>query len=94
MERIGAAEAVAGSVSYAERLAREHWTLVYLIQNPAWQGEGVLVERWDRRGKVLIPDLGLEPAVHLRGDWSLNHKATVEVVEVDLPALRATFRVV
>jgi exoribonuclease-2 len=93
MERIGAAEAVAGDVSYAERLAREHWTLVYLLQHPQWRGEGILVDRWDRRGKVLIPKVGLEPAVHLHGDWSLNRTMTVEVVDVDLPALRATFRV-
>ena len=92
MERIGAAEAVAGNVSYAERLAREHWTLVYLLQNPDWRGEALLVERWDRRGKVLIPELGLEPTVHLRGDVSLNTSLTVAVVDVDLPTLRATFR--
>ncbi len=94
MERIGAAEAVAGSVGYAERLAREHWTLVYLLQNPHWRGEGVLVDKWDRRGKVLIPELGLEPAVHLRRSCSLNRTVTVEVVDVDLPTLQATFRVV
>lgn len=92
MGRIGAAEAVAGSVSYAERLAIEHWTLVYLLQNPDWRGEAVVVERWDRRGKVLIPDLGLEPTVHLPGHLPLNETLTVAVVDVDLPTLRATFR--
>ncbi len=94
MERIGAAEAVAGDVGYAERLAREHWTLVYLLQHPQWRGEGILVERWDRRGKVLLPDLALEPTVHLRGDVQLNDRLTVEVVDVELPTLRATFRTV
>lgn len=94
MERIGAAEAVAGSVSYADRLAREHWTLVYLLQHPDWRGDAVLVEHWGRRGKVLIPELGLEPAVHLSGDWPLNRVLTVQVVDVDLPTLRATFRVI
>jgi exoribonuclease-2 len=92
MGRIGAAEAVAGDVGYAERLAREHWTLVYLMQHPQWRGEGILVERWDRRGKVLLPELGLEPTVHLRGDVGLNDRLTVQVVDVDLPTLRATFR--
>jgi len=94
MERIGAAEAVAGDVGYAERLAREHWTLVYLLRHPQWRGEGILVERWDRRGKVLLPELGLEPTVHLRRDVQLNDRLTVEVVDVDLPTLRATFRLV
>jgi exoribonuclease-2 len=92
MERIGAAEALAGSVSYAERLAEEHWTLVYLLQHPQWRGEGILVERWDHRGKVLIPELGLEPQIHLRQDWPLNSTIPLQVVDVDLPTLEAYFR--
>jgi exoribonuclease-2 len=92
MERIGAAAAVAGSVSYAERLAHEHWKLVYLLQNPNWQGEGILVDNWGRRGKVLIPELELEPAVHLPSDAALNESLTVKVVDVDLPTLRGTFQ--
>lgn len=92
MQRIGAAEAVAGDVAYAERLAREHWTLVYLLRHPHWQGEGVLVERWDRRGKLLLPELGLEPTVHLPAGADLNDRIQVQVVDVDLPSLRSTFR--
>lgn len=92
MERIGAAEAVAGSVSRAERLAEEHWTLVYLMQHPDWQGEAVLVDKWDRRGRLLIPELGLEYQMQLREDWSLNSTVELNVVDVDLPRLRATFR--
>lgn len=94
MERIGSAEAVAGSVGYAERLAREHWTLVYLMQHPDWRGEGVLVDKWDRRARVLVPELGLEPSVHLSKDRSLNDSVTIEVMDVDLPTVRAVFRVV
>jgi exoribonuclease-2 len=92
MERIGAAEALAGSVSHAERLAIEHWTLVYLLQHPRWRGEGILVDKWDRRGKVLIPQLGLEPQIHLRQDWPLNSRVPLTVVDVDLPTLEAYFR--
>ena len=94
MARIGAAQAVAGEVGYAERLAREHWTLVYLMRHPHWQGEGVLVERWDRRGKVLLPELGLEPTLQLPGGTSLNDRIEVRVVDVDLPSLRSTFRAI
>lgn len=93
MERIGAAEAVAGSVRHAERLARKHWTLVYLMQHPDWRGEGVLVERWDRRGTVLIPELGLETRIHLREDLSLNSSVLLALMEADLAVLEAYFRV-
>lgn len=92
MERIGAAEAVAGSVSRAERLAEEHWTLVYLSQHPDWQGEAVLVDKWDRRGRLLIPELGLESQMQLHQDWSLNTAVQLEVLDVELPRLQATFR--
>lgn len=92
MERIGAAEAVVGSVSRAGRLAEEHWTLVCLLQHPDWCGEAVLVDSWDRRGSLLIPELGLRTQMHLPGDWSLNSTVQLQVVDVDLPRLRATFR--
>jgi exoribonuclease-2 len=68
LERIGAAEAIAGSVRQAERLANKHWTLVYLRQNPGWRGQGILVDTRNRRGYVLIPDLDLEIRLHLRED--------------------------
>ncbi len=92
MERIGAAEAVAGDVKRAERLADEHWTLVYLMQHPDWCGEAVLVDRWDHRGRLLIPELDLQTQMQLRGDWSLNSTVRLRLVDVDLPTLRATFR--
>lgn len=92
MERIGAAEAVAGSVSHAQRLAEEHWTLVYLLQHPDWRGEAVLVDKWDRRGRLLIPELGMEYQMHLPADWALNSTVQLRIVDVHLPRLRATFR--
>jgi len=92
VERIGAAEAVAGSVSRAERLSDEHWTLVYLMQHPDWCGEAILVDKWDRRGRFLIPELDLQCQMQLREDWSLNSTVQLRVVDVDLPTLRATFR--
>jgi exoribonuclease-2 len=94
MERIGAAEAVAGSVSRAERMAEEHWTLVYLLQHPDWRGEAVLVDKWDHRGRFLIPELGLETQMQLRQGWSVNDTVELRVTDVDLPRLQAIFQVV
>ncbi len=92
LERIGAAEAVTGSVRRAERLARLHWTLVYLMQHPDWQGEGILVDKWERRGTFLIPSLGLETRIHLSEDWPLNSAIPLRPVEVNLPQLEVYFR--
>lgn len=92
LERVGAAEAVTGNIGYAERLARQHWTLVYLKHHPHWRGEGIVVEVRGDRATVLIPELAWEARVHLRGEMPLNRVVTVAMQGVDLPLLEAYFR--
>jgi len=93
LKRIGTVESITSSVRWAERLARKHWTLVYLIKRPDWRGKGVLVEKHDRRGTVLIPELGLEVRTHLQEDLPLNSGVSIALMEVDLAELEAYFRV-
>lgn len=92
VERIGAASAAAGSVRRAERLARRHWTLVYLAQRPGWCGEGVLVEQRGQRGAFLVPELDLDVQVHLRAVLPLNSRIPLVLRKVDLPLLEANFK--
>jgi exoribonuclease-2 len=94
MERVGATAAVMGSLRQAERLARRHWTLVYLLQHPGWQGEGIVVDKRGKRGTILIPALDLDPYVHLRRDLDLNRAVRLRLSEVRLPTLEAHFRIV
>jgi exoribonuclease-2 len=94
VERIGAAEAVTGTISRLERLARRHWTLVYLMQHPGWEGEGILVARFDSRGIVLMPDLDLECRIYLREEVPLDSVIKLALNEVDLPELDVTFRII
>jgi exoribonuclease-2 len=94
LERVGAAAAVSKDVRRAERLARRHWTLVYLTQNPDWRGEGVVVDERDRRATLLIPELDLEARVHLREVIPLNSPVPVAVKGVNLAELEAYLKVV
>jgi exoribonuclease-2 len=89
LERVGATAAVSGSVRHAERLARRHWTLVYLMKHPGWQGEGILVEKRGKRGTVLLPALDLDAQVHLRQDLPLNSPLRLALSEVNLAELNA-----
>jgi len=91
LQRVGAAEAVSGSVRQAERLATRHWTLVYLLQHPDWQGQGVLLEKRGSRARLLLPDLDLETWLHLRQDVPLNSMVRLALRQVDLPTLEAHF---
>ena len=93
LERIGAAEAVTGSVRQAERLSNKHWTLVYLQQNPGWRGQGILVDKRNRRGRVLLPDLDLEIRLHLRQDLPLDTCLSLVFQQANLPELEAYFQI-
>ena len=88
VERLGMAEAVRQQVRLAERKSRRHWTLVYLLENPGWTGEGVVVEQTPPWVTVVLPALGLEARVHARGEVPLNSTVQVRVRGVALPELK------
>jgi exoribonuclease-2 len=94
LERIGASQAVTGSVNQADWLSRRHWTLVYLEQNQNWTGEGVLVEKRGLSGKVIIPQLAFETQIHMREDKPLNSVLELSLKGINLPELEAYFQVV
>lgn len=93
LERIGAAEALTGTVTQAELLSRRHWTLVYLLQHPEWHGKGVLVEKNGLRGYLLVPELALETAIHLRHDLPLDAPLPLSVQSINLPELEVQFKI-
>ena len=92
IERVGAAETAAGGVRRAERLSREHWTLVYLQQHPHWQGEGILVEKRPPRSVVLIPELAMETRVKVSENALLDSGLPLRLTGVELPGREAYFR--
>lgn len=93
LERVGAAEAVTGVVRQAERLARRHWTLVYLMQHPDWRGEGVVVDKRGNRSMILIPALDLEIQLALPETIPLDAPVSLALNGVSLPDLEAYFQV-
>jgi exoribonuclease II len=86
LTRIGSAEAVRGDVRYAERLANEHWTLLFLQRHPRWEGEAVVVEQYGQRSKLLIPELAFETQAYLRGNPPLNAPVRIRITGIDLPS--------
>lgn len=91
--RIGTADAVAGAVRAAERQSNQHWTLVYLLQHPDWQGEAIIVEQKPGRDVALIPELAWETELHRRPSRPLDSAVQLAVESVDLPNRTARFRV-
>jgi exoribonuclease-2 len=93
-ERIGAVEEVTRSIRRAERNSNQHWTLVYLMQNPGWRGDGIIVDKRGARSPCLIPELAFETSLYLRKEVGLDTGFSLKVEEVDLAYLEADFRLV
>jgi len=91
LERVGSSEAITGLVSQTESLARRHWTLVYLMQQKGWNGEGILVVKEGFRGTVIIPELGLESSIQLREDLPLNSPLPLGLSGINLAELDVFF---
>ena len=93
-KRLSIAEAASAIVRKTERQSNYHWKLVYLQQNPAWQGEAVLVEQQEKHSSLLIPELAMEIKMRLRDAPELDSRFQLAVREIDLIDGRGHFRVV
>jgi exoribonuclease-2 len=93
MARVGEASAVSGNVRWAERQSNQHWTLVYLQQNPEWRGEGILIERRGSRDVILIPDLALETELYDPAERPIDSKVSLSIQNVKLAYLESYFKI-
>ncbi len=93
-QRIGSIDEVVGSVRRAERSSRRHWTLVYLTQNPDWEGKGVIVNRRGARYTCLLPDLALDFGIYPNRELELDEEVKLRVSDINLAYQEADFRIV
>jgi exoribonuclease-2 len=89
---IGSADAGTRDIRRTERLSNRHWTSVYLLQNPEWHGEGIVVEIRGNRHKVLLPQLGIETDIYGNRQLPLDKQIELKLRDVDLVHLEANFR--
>ena len=75
----------------AERMAKRHFLIVYLIQNPDWTSEATIVFFQDGKAYIYIHSIGVEAFIHLKKRSSLNEKIKVKVLDLDLPKLEMSF---
>ncbi|MBF0430093.1 MAG: RNB domain-containing ribonuclease [Fibrobacteria bacterium] len=93
MQRIGEAETMTGKVRKLERLSNRHWTLVYLMQNPDWEGNAIVVENRERFSMAIIPELGLETRITTSKSLELNENIRLKAGRIDLPELTVHFSI-
>ena len=89
--RISAGDISGRNCSSIERVSRQHWTLVYLLQNPDWQGEAVILDSIKLKAHICIPSIAFETDMFLKKELSINEKITVRAENIDLPNLTVRF---
>ncbi|MDR2759826.1 MAG: RNB domain-containing ribonuclease [Spirochaetaceae bacterium] len=89
--RLAAADAAAQGNLHAERASRTHWIMVYLSGKRDSPWEGVVLEKRGNRALVLIPALGLETQISLKGGEELNETVALTLKSVRIPEAEANF---
>ncbi len=94
LARMAAADTGGGNASMAERLSNRHWTLLYMQQHPENIYRGVVVERRDDRGIVLIPELGIDVKIRRIADVQPDDEVELKLLQINLPELDLSCRIV
>ncbi len=90
--RCALAQAASAATRVAERASDAHWKAAYLVRNPEWEGEAILVgNAGPGNWQVYIPDLGLEAKVRLGPDRALDERVRVRLARADLAGLDVSF---
>ena len=92
--RMSEGDAAMQASKKAERNSRNHWTLVYLLQHPDWQGEAICVDKQPGRALYFISQFGLETTIGGEAPVDLNGKVSLKIGKIDLPNLEVVFSLV
>ena len=85
MERVAVAYESMRTVQRIERASNFHWTMVYLLQHPEWEGEGTVVGFRGQDTQVVIPELALETVLTRVQGLQLDQVVRLRVEGVDIP---------
>ena len=89
---IGIVNATLPSVGKAIRYSNDHFKCLYLMQNPQWQGDGVVVGVYGDKALLLIAALGMTTKIKCQTPPKLNQTIVLKVAHVDLVERLASFK--
>ena len=94
LERASIAFEQAKQMQRIERASNKHWKLVYLLQNPQWQGTGIVYEIRKKEIFLFIEELSMEVSISTANGIELDKKLKIRLDSVNLPYGYASFSVV
>ena len=73
------------------RSSNNHYRCLYLLQNPKWRGEGVVVDTNADKAIVMIPSLGMITQIKTKTTLQMDERIDLKVVSIDICKLSVDF---
>jgi exoribonuclease-2 len=92
--RCALAQAASAATRQAERASDEHWRAAFLLRNPGWKGEAVLIGGGGASGgawQAYIPEIGLELKLRAGVGREPDDRVPVVLARVDIAGLETSF---
>ena len=94
LARMSEAELGGGNTSRAERLSNRHWTLLHMQQHPDKVYRGVVVDKRDDRGVIMLPELAIEVKMRGIAAYELDQELELTLASINLIELDFSCRIV
>ncbi|SFV82242.1 3'-to-5' exoribonuclease RNase R [hydrothermal vent metagenome] len=91
-EIIGITNASMPDIGKTTRASNDHYKCLYLIQNPSWQGEGVVVDTRGDKALFMIPEVGMMTQIKFKTLPERDEKVLLKVSSVDLVERLVNFK--
>ena len=91
LEKVAAGDAASIAAKKASRLSDTHWKLVYLIQNPELEFEGVCIDVRGNDALFLIPQLDMQATIKGCSGVKLNDTARLKADKIDIATQNIQF---
>jgi len=91
-EIIGITNATMPDIGKTTRASNDHYKCLYLMQNPKWQSEGVVVDTRGDKALFMIPEIGMMTQIKFKTLPGLDEKVLLRVSSVDLVERSVNFQ--
>lgn len=92
LQRISTGDAASIAARKASRYSETHWKLVYLLQNPEWNGKAVCLDIKGNDAIFIIPSIAMQFTLQNTENFQLNQEITVQPFKIDIPTQEVTFK--
>lgn len=88
---LAVAESRTGSLIQAERQSNFFWKLQWLKRHPSYTAEAWLLDRRERQGLFLIPEIAMEVQITIKKEMKIGEHVILKLKGVDIPESSVLF---